>query len=249
MIASLPMYDFPYIREETDAFWRALAGELGVGIDLERLGDLRSVWTDVGLTFSQTCGYPLTHELRGRVNYSATPHYAAEGCDGPNYCSLVFAREPISVDALNGKVAAVNTPDSMSGMLALKAVVAPVAKSAMFFAHTLWTGSHLASLQALQDGKADVCAIDCVTVGHVRRSMPEFLTGLCEIARGPSVPGLPYICAGDASRARDALGRVFDRLDTKVAREAMLLNGFSVLPSGAYEVITELEARVGWINL
>jgi ABC-type phosphate/phosphonate transport system substrate-binding protein len=249
MIASLPMYDFPYIRPATDAFLRTLAEELGIDTKLQRRDDFRSVWTEPDLLFSQTCGYPLTHELRGRVRYVATPHYEADGCEGATYRSLVFARAPVSLGELSGKIAAVNTPDSMSGMLALKAVVAPLAKSAKFFERTEWTGSHLASLKALQVGTADVCAIDCVTVAHVRHSMPELLHGLFEVARGPIVPGLPYICAGNTDVARAALQRLFDREDTNMAREAMLLAGFSVLPDGAYDVITDLEARVGWIEL
>jgi ABC-type phosphate/phosphonate transport system substrate-binding protein len=249
MIASLPMYDFPHIKAETDAFWRALAEEFGADFALTRRDEYQSVWTQPALTFSQTCGYPLTHELLGRVSYVATPHYTADGCDGANYCSLVFARAPAPVVELAGKVAAVNAPDSMSGMLALKAVVAPATKSARFFAATKWTGSHVASLKALHHGSADVCAIDCVTVAHVRRSMPELLHGLFEVARGPSIPGLPYICAGDADVARATLQRLFDRENTSAARQALLLAGFSVLPDGAYNVITDLEARVGWIDL
>jgi ABC-type phosphate/phosphonate transport system substrate-binding protein len=249
MIASLPMYDFPYIRQETDAFWQGLAEELGVETGLDRTGNFRSVWTNDGLAFSQTCGYPLTHELRGKVSYVATPHYTADGCDKATYSSLIFAKEPVSLEELRGKIAAVNTPDSMSGMLALKAVVAPLAKSAKFFAATQWTGSHLVSLNALQIGNADVCAIDCVTVAHVRRSTPELLTGLYEIARGPAVPGLPYICAGDPGDARLALQRLFDRQNTSTMRDAMLLAGFSVLPDSAYDIIHDIEARAGWIDL
>jgi ABC-type phosphate/phosphonate transport system substrate-binding protein len=249
MIASLPMYDFPHIRGETDTFWQALAAELKTSTKLERREDFRSIWTHPDLAFSQTCGFPLTHELRERVHYVATPHYTADGCDGPHYRSLVFARDQISVMELAGKIAAVNTADSMSGMLALKAVIATVAKSAEFFTSTCWTGSHLASLKAVQDGMADVCAIDCVTVAHVRRSTPELLAGLHEIARGPSVPGLPYISAGSVERVRTALQAVFDRQDTRPARDALLLSGFSVLPDRAYDVIYNLEAGVGWVKL
>jgi ABC-type phosphate/phosphonate transport system substrate-binding protein len=243
------MYDFPYIRAQTDAFWRGLAGELGTDFELTRLNDYQSVWTNSALAFSQTCGFPLTHSLKERVTYVATAHYAADGCDGPNYRSVVFAREPTSVAALAGRIAAVNAPDSMSGMLALKAVVGPAANSAKFFSATLWTGSHVASLHAVQQGTADVCAIDCVTVAHVRRTMPELLLGLTEIARGPSVPGLPYICAGRPEPARGALQLMFDNPQSRPTCEALLLKGFSILPDDAYDVITDLEARVGWVEL
>ncbi len=38
MLASLPMYDLPEIRDQTDAFWAALAKAYGVK------GELRARW-------------------------------------------------------------------------------------------------------------------------------------------------------------------------------------------------------------
>jgi hypothetical protein len=119
MIASLPMYDLPEIRWATDAWWRGLAKHIGIEGSLERGPDHFRPWRDHDLIFSQTCGYPLTHEFHGRLRLLATPHYAADGCAGPLYCSLILAREPIDPAALRGRVAAFNSPDSMSGMLAL----------------------------------------------------------------------------------------------------------------------------------
>jgi ABC-type phosphate/phosphonate transport system substrate-binding protein len=249
MFAALPMYDFTYIRGATDGFWRAMGVKLGVEGGLDRSGDFRAQWQSPDLIFGQACGYPLTHELRGKVKYVATPHYEADGCEGALYRSLVFAREPVSVAALRGKVAAVNSPDSMSGMLALKAVIARYCEGQRFFASTVWTGSHIASLQALQDGIADVCAIDCVTVAHVKRSTPQLLQGLHEIARSPLVPGLPFISNGDAEPVRRALQHVFNDPSADEMRRSLLFKGYSVLPTDAYEVIPALERQVGSIAI
>jgi hypothetical protein len=69
-IASLPMYDLPEIRTATDQWWKRLADALrqegidGVPDALWRGDDYRMPWTHPDLLLSQTCGYPLTHELR-----------------------------------------------------------------------------------------------------------------------------------------------------------------------------------------
>ena len=88
MIASLPMYDLPEIRAATDAWWRGLSEHMGIKGELDRGPDHYQAWRDPDLVFSQTCGYPLTHEFRGRLRLLATPHYAADGCTGPFYRSI-----------------------------------------------------------------------------------------------------------------------------------------------------------------
>src|SRR5436309_2979270 len=96
MIASLPMYDWPEVRAATDAWWSGISRYLGVHIPLRRAKDHASLWRGPDLLFSQTCGYPFTHELRGAVQLVATPHYRAVGCHGPAYSSFIFAREKCS---------------------------------------------------------------------------------------------------------------------------------------------------------
>ena len=245
MIAALQMYDWPEVREATDLFWTAIADGLGVDIALSRPVEFTAPWFQDDLLFAQTCGYPFTHALNGRVTYVGTPHYDADGCEGPSYRSIVFAREQRPLEAFRGSVAAVNTPDSMSGMLALKLVFAPLAEQGRFFSRAVETGGHLASLTAVQSGDADVCAIDCVCVEMARRYRPAALEGLVEIARSPAVPGLPWITrAGDVKALRAALRRVFADPALAAVRERLLLTGFSELPPSAYDRITNLEAAM-----
>jgi ABC-type phosphate/phosphonate transport system substrate-binding protein len=245
MIAALQMYDWPEIRAATDAWWAGLARHSGVDMPLSRPEDFTAPWFSDDLYLAQTCGYPFTHVLKGRVKLVATPHYDADGCAGADYCSIVFARENREPEALRGSVAAVNTPDSMSGMLALKLVFAPFARDGSFFARAVETGGHLNSLAAVREKLADVCAIDCVCVALARRYRPEALEGLMEIARSPAVPGLPLVTrAGDVAAMRRALSLAFADPGLDAARQALLLSGWSVPDAAAYERITSLEAAM-----
>ena len=242
MLASLPMYDLPEIREATDAFWAALAKAYGVEGGLTREADYTAPWRNPDLLFSQTCGYPFTHEFAGVFKYVATPHYDADGCEGPYYRSIVFAREAAPLESFRGKVAAYNNRDSMSGMLALKLVFAPFATGGRLFASAIETGGHVASLTAVQRGDADVAAIDCVTAGYLRKSRPTALAGLREVSRSPLVPGLPYVTrSGDVERLRKIVcGHIRDLAGTKSFGK-LAISGSSVLDATTYDIILRIE--------
>jgi ABC-type phosphate/phosphonate transport system substrate-binding protein len=240
MLATLPMYDWPEIRSSTDAFWQALAGQLGVAAELDREADYHVAWHRPDLLFSQTCGYPFTHTYKGQFCYVATPHYAADGCEGPAYCSILFARESGPLSTFANTRPAINTPDSMSGMLALKVVMKGIP-----LAREILTGSHVQSMEAVQEGAADICAIDAVCVALASTHRPHLLKGLVEIARSTMVPGLPFVTRmGDPESIRAALRKVFADPETAFARRALLLEGFSVLPANVYDVIPALEATL-----
>ncbi len=239
MLASLPMYDLPELRVATDGFWAAIAEAYGVRGELTWGSDWAAPWRDPDLLFSQTCGYPFTHEFKNVLTYVATPHYAADGCDGPNYCSILLARQAAELPNFCGKVAAFNNRDSMSGMLALQVMFAPHARQGIFFGSSIETGSHFASMQAVQQGKADICAIDCVTVAYARRYRPAALTGLTEVARSPHVPGLPFVTrSGEPARLRQALETVLRNSIHNDLRKTLLVTGISVCN---YKVILEIE--------
>jgi ABC-type phosphate/phosphonate transport system substrate-binding protein len=245
MIAALQMYDWPEIRGATDGWWAGLARHLGVALPLSRPDDFTAPWHSDELLLAQTCGYPFTHALKGQVKLIGTPHYDADGCDGASYCSMIFAREACRPEDLRGAVAAVNTPDSMSGMLALKLVFSPYAVAGQFFSKAVETGGHLNSLAAVREGRADVCAIDSVCVALARRYRPEALAGLTEIARSPSVPGLPLITrAGDPVQLREGLVRAFADPELGDVRGALLLSGVSGPDLAAYDRILRLEAEM-----
>lgn len=239
MLASLPMYDLPEIRDATDRFWQTIAAFYGVEGPLTRGEKWSAPWHDPNLLFSQTCGYPFTHEFAGKLTYVATPCYDADGCDGPNYCSIIFARTAAPLAAFTGCTVAFNSRDSMSGCLALRLVFAPYQAA---FASAIETGSHVASLKAVQDGTADVCAIDCVTVALLRKHRPSALEGLQEVARSPKVPGLPFVTrSGDKARLQQALKSA---IQLHQDSGTLLLKGISVLTPEDYNVIIDLERSI-----
>ena len=239
------MYDWPEVRGATDAWWHGLSRHLGIALELDRNPDHFAAWRQGGLYFSQTCGYPFTHEFKGLLNYVATPHYAVPGCEGANYCSFIFARVDQPLDSFRGGIAAVNNSDSMSGMLALKLAFAPFAREGRFFASAIESGAHAKSMIAVRDGLADVCAIDAVCVAMARRYRPDYMEGLVEIARSLSVPALPYVTrSSNIDGMRAALVVAFADSELQECREQLFLSGHSVLGPNAYERITNLESEM-----
>ena len=71
-VASLPMYDFAELVDDHDLLWRLSVPALdgvrdGRAGPLTRGADTHAPWHDPRLWFSQTCGWPLVHELAGQV--------------------------------------------------------------------------------------------------------------------------------------------------------------------------------------
>ena len=245
MLLTLPMYDYPELAGATEAWAAAIARFAGSDARLSRPEDYMGAWSREDLVFSQTCGYPFTHAFRNRLQLVGTPHYAVPGCDGFRYRSMVFAREKRAAADYRGSVAVVNTPDSMSGMLALKSFFVGHATNSLFFGRTIVSGGHLGSLGCLRREEADVCAIDAVCVAYARRYRPELLEGLHELGRTLSVPGLPYVTRDkDAQRWREAVAAAAAEPSLADVRAALMIGGFTVTEPAEYEAILELEAAV-----
>ena len=252
------MYDVPELAWATDALADALllrlsgAGLAGLPRHREQPADLPALWLDPDLLLAQTCGLPLVSLLRGRVRLVATPCYRAPGCDGAWMRSAIVIRaaDPARTLAdLRGRaIGAINGHDSNSGMNLLRATVAPLARGEPFFRDIVVTGSHAASLRAVQSGTAGVAAIDCVTLALLRRTRPAALDGVRVLAWTVATPGLPLVTAvttpdAEVAAMREAfLGLLRDPALT-AAREALLIQDVVVLDEDAYAVITELERQ------
>jgi ABC-type phosphate/phosphonate transport system substrate-binding protein len=256
MIATLPMYEWPEAREATDAWWAGLARHLrGEGFEapdrLTRTSDPGAQWRRPDLLVSQTCGFPLMHDFRDRLEVLATPVYDVEGCSGASYSSLIVAPADGGVSRLEdlaGATAAYNAADSLSGHLALKCVFAPLHKDGRFFGRLVESGSHRASMQLVCDAEADVAAIDCVSFALARRHLPELAAGLAVIARGPAAPALPYVTAAgrpaeEIARLKHALAAAAADPALAGARSALFIAGLEFLPPDAYQRVLDLEAE------
>lgn len=253
LVASLGMYDYPFVAEANRRLWSAIGGYLrAAGVAASTAldpADPREVWADPRLLFGQTCGYPFITALRSRVSLIATPIYSFDGCDGPNHCSFVVANAKSrgrSLAGFEGARAALNARDSNSGMNLFRALVAPIARGRAFFGQVVVTGSHVASLAAVAEGAADIAAIDCVSFALLRRSRPDLFDEIAVVARTPSTPGLPFVINAELGKSLTAAVRValFAALNDPGladARASLGLEGAAILADAEYERIAEIE--------
>lgn len=232
-VAALPMYDWPEIRDETDALWSAIRRELerrriAAPQVLARAGDAEALWTDPSLLLSQTCGYPYATRLVDRVTLIATPDYALPGAEPGRYYSVLVARRGATEEAspdIAKRRFAYNMAHSQSGFAAPLRWLA--AHDLVSEPAPLVTGAHRASIYAVASGKADWAAIDAVTWELARRHEPA-ARELAVFATTPQTPGLPLICGADysahADAIRDAVSAAIAGMDRAV-REAILITG------------------------
>lgn len=255
-LASLAMYiSPPAVEEATAALWNFLRDTLRVeGVDgvpeaLDAQVRYDEAWLHPDLLLAQTCGYPYVKHLRGKIRLVATPIYGHPGCDGPDKCSFIIVRkgtEARSLEELRGAKAAINEPDSNSGVNLFRASVAPLARNGRFFSSVFETGGHRNSIDAVTAGIADVAAIDCVTYGNTLRFDPERLSGVRVLAETVKGPGLPFITRASATDTEIALLR--RALEKAVAEpalaeacDALSLKGFAVLSDADYQPLADLE--------
>lgn len=255
-VISLPMYapnDLPPVREATDALLALLQAHLtAAGLENVTIQqdppDLYAHWQDPELLLSQTCGWPLTHELENVVRPVATPCYDCGHCRGPYYRSLIVVRRnsPVTIPKkLDGSVCAINGADSHSGC---NAMLAYAAGHEIRFRQVILSGSHLESLRMVAEGAADTAAIDCVTYALLQHHAPAELTGIRVLDRTPEAPGLPLVTrAGSDDETlgllRQALQNVLSDPTAYPCREALLLKDFDLLSSVEYQSVKKIERQ------
>ncbi|WP_039056133.1 PhnD/SsuA/transferrin family substrate-binding protein [Enterobacter sp. Bisph1] len=245
---ALPMYNVS--PPDTAAPGTALAELLAArGLAAQQLwpeGSLLRHWQRDDLLLSQTCGYPLMTQLPA-VQVVGCFHYLAPGCDGFRYRSWLVAREEDSGKTLadfRARRAVCNAADSHSGYNILRYLVSCLPGEGQFFARTLLSGSHRQSLEALQNDRADIAAIDCVTYALLQRHAPALLSGLRIIEPSPLAPGLPLIAAQRTSAAtiaklRDALQQLVSDARYRDICAAALISGFSVVAREDYSLLLQ----------
>jgi ABC-type phosphate/phosphonate transport system substrate-binding protein len=256
--AGFPMYDFPELREAHAALGRSVARHLveragldGVPDALTFEGHTLDHWRAPDLLLSQTCAYPLVTSLAGQVRVVATPRYRAPGCGGSRHRSFIVVPAKSQVHRLvelRGSRCVINSRDSNTGMNMLRVAVAPLARAGRFFGSVEETGSHVASLETVGLGAADVAAIDCVTYAHAARFRPDLTAGVRVLAVTAASPCLPLVTSAATDDAtlealRAALRAAAADPALADARNELLLDGFELLPDRAYRVVAGLAAQ------
>jgi ABC-type phosphate/phosphonate transport system substrate-binding protein len=254
-ISSLAMYDWPQLRPAQDAFYAALqlamsARGLSPPRQLSWNLPLSEVWASDDLYLAQTCGYPFAAGHCGDAQLVATPCYDVPECDGSSYRSMLVAaghRRGDELSSFRDGVVAINDAHSYSGQRALfrhlDSLSLPSSsrpgQADSFFSAAHATGSHLASMQAVAAGEADLAAIDCVLWAHAAEFLSELNTSLCIIGRTKLAPGLPFITSGSRSAEevalmQAALTEVLGGPDQDKWR-ALRLRAVEILPPTAYD--------------
>lgn len=256
LLASLPWYDLPEIRSQTNALWDALkhrfrkAGLTGVPDHLNREVAYNRQWTSPHFFFGQACGYDVRMAYANHLTAMATPCYDVPGCRGNCYRSFVVVRDNSSfrsVEDLRGKRCVINTPTSHSGMNVLRALVAPIHCDGRFFGDVQLSGAHEQSLQEIQSGRADVAAVDCVTWALLSRYRPGEISGTRIIHETDPVPAPPYVTAADVDAEilqamRTVLTDVMGHPRLRNVRKKLMIADVEILAENAYHPIERLDA-------
>ncbi|HKK35997.1 MAG TPA: PhnD/SsuA/transferrin family substrate-binding protein [Paracoccaceae bacterium] len=246
MIAALPMYDWPEIRDATDALWAALRPRLAAAgfaapETLTRDRPPEAVWADLDLLFAQTCGLPYVAGAARPARIVATPDYAAEGCGAGRYSSALVVRRGEGAPALSGRRFAVNDFGSLSGW------AAPLAKlGAAAIGETVLTGAHRASVLAVAEGRADAAAVDAVAWDLARRFEPS-AEALEVVGWTDPAPAPPYVTSaltesGGRARLRAALVETLVDAATAAIRAELRLTRIVAFADVDYDPARKLAA-------
>jgi ABC-type phosphate/phosphonate transport system substrate-binding protein len=211
-----------------------------------------------GIFLTQTCGLPLVTTMSACLKAVAVPCYRVPGCHGSSYSSVIVVPSSSSLRSLDNVrlqhkdiVVAVNSTDSLSGCLALKATISHPLCNAAFEAHSRHrpggsesstapvtffkrinvTGSHAESLACVADSRAHLACIDCVTYALILQQQPDISRQIRIIARTPSAPSLPYCTSITTSDA--ACEALFQALEAAAVdpalqdvRDSLKITGF-----------------------
>lgn len=237
MIARLPMYDRPENRAAHDALWAGVRDVLGYGaVDLDRDTDHMIGWGMPDLLLGQICNLPYRALYKDRVTRVAAADYGLSETPAGYYHSLFVVR---SEDAARGLAPATlgrfayNDAMSQSGW---GAPLARITEQGLTFHTTLATGSHLESMRAVVEGRADLAAIDAVTWRMLKAWEPR-AAALSVVGRTALSPGMTFITAkgNDPDPIRFALKTAIANLVPAHA-ETLGLRGIVALPDTAYDM-------------
>ncbi len=223
----------------------------GVPDEVDWPSDLDVHWRDRRPLISQTCGYPLVTRLAERVQVLGAFRYVAPGCAGILCRSFLVVRDDATgrtVDDFRDRIAAINDRHSYSGCHALRTLVAPLARAGRFFAREIESGSHRHSLALLRDGRADIAAVDCISLAALQRHSPALLRGLRIIGATGPASGLPLVTSVDTPATevralRRALAAASEDASLSETREALFIGGFEIVAADRWNGMVASTAR------
>jgi ABC-type phosphate/phosphonate transport system substrate-binding protein len=183
--------------------------------------DFQTLWKHPGLLITQTCWGPMEQGLDQYVVVIGQPSYdGIEGGQGELYSSPILMRRDVlgvghegqhsfahqlpevlspatgramlPLELMRGARFAYNGMDSMSGIIALTRDLEAANESLAIFSERIETGAHRASIVAVAQGRADVCAIDCRS-WHLAKLHKPAAAELAIVGWTARRKGLPFI--------------------------------------------------------
>ena len=209
------MYDLPEVVEHTNAMWSAIGSRIPNAPKwLTRPStteEMHALWRHPELVLGQTCGWPLVTELSGLVKSGAlkvvgTFWYHTSHVGG--YYSAHHVTTPLGLSARNPR-SAVNSYESLSGW------VSHAYRNTEAITSVLLTGSHVETLRAIRDDRADMGSIDAVTHDLLLKHRPSELEGVTVSDGELTVPCLPLITTRPVEQIRDRRDSPWDDPDRR----------------------------------
>jgi ABC-type phosphate/phosphonate transport system substrate-binding protein len=245
------MYPLPAVRPAWDALWGAVHRTAPwTPSTLRWTDDVHATWRDPACLVGQACGWPVAALLRDAVRVVGAFTLAIPGANGHRYRSVLVGRDdrPLAALAGDGAVVAANSADSLSGWISLLAAAREAGvPPGEWPDEVVWTGAHIESLRALQNGRVEAACIDALTLAQIDRHHPELVDGLHRIGHGPLIPSPPVVMPAQSAPAlveslRDAL--TWATADPELAAEcaAIGIDGFVALDGVEYDPLLELVA-------
>jgi len=247
LIATLPMYDWPELRSETDRIWETIATHFKrAGFDapnnLSKPESEWDYWRSSDLLFSQTCGYPYSTELVEQVELLGTPTFDIPGWSGTDYSSALVVRsdfDATNLEQCRSGTFAFNGRNSLSGYRCLSPLIGPPED---WFAASVQSGGHRESARMVSRGEADIAAIDAQCWNLFGKFEPEAADRLIVLQWTPGLPGLPYITnnqwpSEQLANLRAALGDAVEQISAENAAPYLGLAAVTVLNESAYQSI------------
>ena len=256
---SLPMYDFPQVRESTTRILNLLVETLcGAGEDVEVVfpentahHNLIEHWESPDTYLSQSCGLPFVEHLYEYVDVIGTLGWEGISDERGWYRTVIVAREALGIADIAdvaGLRPAISNPYSLSGWCSLGWALAQVSSEPHFVEPYRVGGGHRGSLQLLQAHEADFASIDPGTFQLLARHEPELVQGLTLIGYGPMVPATPLHIAKrnrrvDIDRVQQLVFETFASSQLAEARRDIGISGFVPIGNQPYlEAIPPLVA-------
>jgi ABC-type phosphate/phosphonate transport system substrate-binding protein len=240
------MYPFEPLRPAWERLWAAVHSRVPwTPASLTWDGDVQEHWADPTCVVAHACGWPVATTLRRSQSIVGAFTLAIPEADGHRFRSVFVAPRTDDLAAFGAAAmtVAANSDDSLSGWISLRA--ATVGFGA-WSARIHWTGAHIDSVRAVQNGEADLASIDELTWAHLWRLYPHLAYGLHVVGRGPWIPSPAIVTStqrdGGVDDLRAAFAATMSDPETREARAELLLAGFVPLDDVDYASVLELGA-------